>query len=143
MLATAFLALVIAVHDGDTLRVQVDGQPSQSVRVAYIDAPELGQPWGRASGKSLRKLCLHTWAWVQPQTTDRYRRTVATVQCRAKDASHHQVERGMAWVYKKYTPAKSPLYAAQLAAQQARRGLWVQPAQDPAEWRKSAQSQKH
>lgn len=132
MPAAAYLALVIAVHDGDTLRVRTapEQQPA-SIRVAHIDAPELAQRWGRASGTSLRRLCLGTWAWVQPQTTDRYGRTVADVTCRAKDASHHQVERGMAWVFTRYEPADSPLYTTQARAQGARRGLWGDPSPTP------------
>jgi len=129
MPAAAFLALVIAVHDGDTLRVSTDSGISQTIRVARIDAPELKQDWGRVSGKSLRTLCMGTHAWVQPATIDRYGRTVASVQCRGKDASHHQVERGMAWVFVRYEPPVSPLYQVQARAMQARRGLWY--ANDP------------
>ncbi len=132
--SVAALCWVLAVHDGDSLRVRCEGAEPVAVRVAFVDAPELGQPWGRASGASLRRLCLHTQAWVVPQVVDRYGRTVATVQCRAKDASHHQVERGMAWVFTRYAPVGSPLFADEARARAARRGLWrdanpVEPAQ--------------
>lgn len=136
MLEAAFLALVLSVHDGDTIKVRTDAGVVQSIRIAHIDAPELKQPWGRVSGKSLRTLCLGTYAWVQPQTIDRYRRTVADVTCRGKDASHHQVERGMAWVFVRYEPEGAPIYATQARAQVARRGLWMQTqAEAPWHWR--------
>lgn len=135
-LAVAALCWVLAVHDGDTLRVRCGVDAPVPVRVAYIDAPEQAQAWGRASGVSLRRLCLHTQAWVVPQAVDRYGRTVATVQCRAKDASHHQVERGMAWVFTRYTPAGSPLFADETRARAAQRGLWHDAAPvEPAVWR--------
>jgi len=124
----AFLALVIAVHDGDTLRVRTDAGAIHTIRIAHIDAPELYQQWGRVSGTSLRRLCLGTHAWVQPTTLDRYQRTVADVTCRAKDASHHQVERGMAWVFDRYEPPTSRLYSVQARARHFRRGLWFEQA---------------
>ena len=128
VLETAALCLVLAVTDGDTLKVRCDGVEPLAVRVALIDAPESGQAHGRASGQSLRKLCLHTRAWVQPQTVDRYGRTVAHVQCRGKDAAHHQVERGMAWAYRAYPGKDAARFARLLVdeehAQASARGLW-------------------
>lgn len=130
-MTAAFLALVIAVHDGDSIKVRTDAGQIHSIRIARIDAPELKQRWGRVSGASLTRLCLGTQAWVQPQTTDRYRRTVADVSCRAKDASYHQVERGMAWVFQRYEPPSSALYAVQARAVKHRRGLWRDDAPTP------------
>lgn len=40
--------LVVSVHDGDTLTVLV-GKQQIKVRLAEIDAPELGQPYGQRS----------------------------------------------------------------------------------------------
>lgn len=127
-LAAAALCWVLSVSDGDTLRVRCADAPPVVVRVALIDAPERAQPWGRVSGQSLRTLCLHTQAWVQPQARDRYGRTVALVTCRGKDASHHQVERGMAWAYVAHPGKDRARFAALLQDQEravgARRGLW-------------------
>jgi len=132
----ALLALVISVHDGDTLRVRTGPDTSQSIRIAHIDAPELKQEWGRVSGRSLRVLCLGKPATVQPVTIDRYGRIVANVRCGKTDASHHQVERGMAWVFGKYEPTDSPLYAVQTRARHYQRGLWTAVAPlPPWQWR--------
>ena len=93
------LCLVLSVHDGDTIRVHCedDAAPvTRSIRVAYIDAPELAQPWGKASRNALAKMCLGKRATVAPITQDRYGRTVATVSCKGVDVSTRQVERGMA-----------------------------------------------
>lgn len=127
----AFLALVIAVSDGDSIKVSSQEGKIHAVRIARIDAPELKQSWGRDSSFSLAQLCLGTYAWVQPQTTDRYRRTVADVSCRGKDVSQHQLERGMAWVFKRYEPPGSHLYAIQAQAEKYRLGLWRDDVRQP------------
>jgi micrococcal nuclease len=137
-LGAAFLAMVVSVHDGDTLRVRTDTGQLQSIRIAGIDAPELRQDWGRVSGRSLRTLCLGKRATVRPSTVDRYQRLVAHVQCGRTDASRYQVERGMAWVFVRYEPAGSPLYHWQARAQHYNRGLWSQQSpQPPWAWRHS------
>lgn len=137
MIEAAFLALVIGVHDGDTLTVRAQDGPRRAIRIARIDAPELRQPWGSASRDALARQCLGMWAWVQPASTDRYGRTVANVTCRkGVDVSARQVERGMAWVYVRFEPAGSPIYALEQRAQHYRRGMWSAPEpQSPWEFR--------
>ncbi len=72
-------------------------------------------------------------------STDRYGRTVGYVTCDGIDAQTHQVSRGMAWVFDRYSSPSSPLYALQADAQAARTGLWADPAPvSPWEWRKRA-----
>jgi endonuclease YncB( thermonuclease family) len=128
----AFVALVLSVHDGDSIRVRTDAGVSLPVRNGRWPT----QPYGRASARSLRALCLGQQAAIRPQTTDRYGRTVAEVECKRKDASTHQVRAGMAWVFWRYTPAGSPLTAIELEAKAARRGLWAQDApEEPGAYR--------
>lgn len=71
---------------------------------------------------------------------DRYGRTLGRVFCAGVDANAEQVRRGMAWVYVKYAPKDSPLYAIQAEARVARRGLWqdARPV-PPWEWRRGSQ----
>lgn len=120
-----FVALVVSVHDGDSIKVRAPSGELRSIRLAAIDAPELAQAWGRASGNNLRRLCLGKAATITPTTVDRYGRTVAGVRCGRTDASRHQVERGMAWVFRRYESDDSPLLPLQAAAQFHRRGLWM------------------
>jgi endonuclease YncB( thermonuclease family) len=47
---------VVRVQDGDTLTVLVD-RTQLKVRLLDIDAPELGQPFGRRSRQSLASIC--------------------------------------------------------------------------------------
>ncbi len=94
------------------------------VRLAEIDAPELGQPFGKRSRQSLNELCHGKAANVEDRGPDRYGRTIGLVLCAGIDANAEQVRRGMAWVYQQYAPKASLLYALEGEARAERRGLW-------------------
>lgn len=134
---TALLCLVVAITDGDTVKARCPDQPQQTIRLASIDAPEKRQPWGERSRQHLAALCFRQQAKLAPHATDRYGRTVGAVECQGRDASSAQVQAGMAWVYRRYTPKGSPLYTYEDAARMAREGLWADPAPlPPWEWRR-------
>jgi len=67
---------VVGVHDGDSITF-LAGRLQLKVRLADIDAPELGQPFGRRSKESLSSLCFDKPAVLDTQGTDRYGRTPA------------------------------------------------------------------
>lgn len=136
MPSAIFIALVIAVSDGDTLTVLQDHQQVK-IRLAEIDAPEKGQAFGHRSKQSLSDLCFAKQAEVIPITKDIYQRTIARVSCDGKDASAEQVRLGMAWVYDRYVTDKS-LYLLQNEARSAHLGLWADPSPAPPwAWRKA------
>lgn len=127
----------MSVHDGDTITVLVERRQVK-VRLADIDAPELGQPFGANSKRSLSELCFGKTAVLDVRGRDRYQRTIAQVTCAGTDANAEQVRRGMAWTYTRYAPADSPLYAAQAAARTELRGLWVDRSPVPPwDWRRN------
>ena len=127
---------VVSVSDGDTLTVLVDTKQVK-VRLDAIDAPERRQPFGRRSQESLAELCAKRTARVAPTGLDRYGRTVGVIVCDGVEANSEQVRRGMAWVFDRYAPKSSPLYALQSEAQGARRGLWAQTRPvAPWDWRR-------
>lgn len=133
--ASVLLCVVVGIADGDSLQARCDGQ-TLKVRLAEIDAPERGQPFGTRSRQHLAAVCHQKPAELRPQTTDRYGRTVARVVCDGVDSSAEQVRAGMAWVFDRYVTDRS-LYGLQDAARNARRGLWA--ASDPVapwEWRR-------
>lgn len=126
---------MVSVHDGDTLTVLVDRRQVK-VRLGSIDAPELGQPFGRRSREELAGICAGRLARVREVDRDRYGRTVGEVSCAGVDAIAHQVRAGMAWVFVRYAPAASPLYALERDAREAQRGLWEEHTPlPPWEWR--------
>jgi endonuclease YncB( thermonuclease family) len=135
-LAAEVQGRVVYVIDGDGLIILVGGK-RVNVRLEYIDAPEKGQAYGNASRQSLIAICGDELASVHASGKDRNGRTLARVSCNGTHAGAEQVRRGMAWVFERYAPADSPLYAVQTEARAARRGLWAQPEPVPPwEWRK-------
>lgn len=127
---------MVSVHDGDTLTVLIE-QRQVRVRLTEIDAPELGQAFGKRSKQSLAELCYGKPAEIEVHSHDRYGRTLAQITCAGRDANAEQVRRGYAWTYTRYAAADSPLYALEGAARAARRGLWGDPAPIPPwDWRR-------
>ena len=116
-------ARVVAVHDGDTLTVVAERRRVR-VRLAEIDAPELGQPFGKRAKKALADLCFGKLAAIEIRGRDRYDRAVARVKCDGRDANAEQVRLGYAWVYTRYAAWNSPLYALEVDAKASGRGIW-------------------
>ena len=128
---------VVSVHDGDTLTVLVERRQVK-VRLTDIDAPELKQPFGTRSRQSLAELCFGKEASLDVRGRDRYKRTLATVNCAGTDANAEQVRRGYAWTYTRFARADSPLIAIENEARSAHRGLWADPAAvAPWDWRRA------
>ena len=69
---------VVSVTDGDTIKVLRDGKQVK-IRLAAIDCPEKGQPYGQAAKKFTANLVAGKVVKVWPTDTDRYGRTVAFV----------------------------------------------------------------
>ena len=115
---------IVAVTDGDTLVILVNGHDQIKVRLAEIDAPEKSQPFGQRSKQSLADLCFDKDAVLQKTATDRYGRTVAKVTCAGVYANGEQIRVGLAWAYRKYLRDQS-LLDLESDAREAKRGLWV------------------
>jgi endonuclease YncB( thermonuclease family) len=84
----------------------------------------------------LAQLCAAKTAKVIDNGKDRYGRTIGRVICEGVDANTEQVRRGMAWVFVKYAPKNSPLFAIEAEARGKHVGLWgdAHPIA-PWEWR--------
>jgi micrococcal nuclease len=131
----AYAYQVIGIHDGDTMTLLVDRKPLK-IRLANIDAPELRQAYGRRSKEALSDTCWGKDAQYEPQTIDRYGRTVAVIYCDGIQANRSQVAQGMAWVYRKYNKDRS-LWVPEQAARDRKVGLWADKEPVPPwEWRK-------
>lgn len=131
------MARVVSVHDGDTLTVVIERREVR-VRLADIDAPEIGQPYGSRSRQSLAELCFGRPAALDIRGHDRYQRAIARVTCGGIDANAEQVRRGYAWTYTRFAPSNSPLHKIEKEARGAQRGLWSDPSSVPPwEWRRN------
>lgn len=122
---------IVGVADGDTVTLLTPQKQSIKIRLNAIDAPEKGQDFGNASKKSLSDLCFGKEASIDAQGTDKYKRTIGEVHC-LQSAGHyvsaniHQVQTGMAWVYRQYSD-DTKLIQLEGEAQAASIGLWSQP----------------
>jgi micrococcal nuclease len=110
------------------------GQRVLNIRLAQIDAPEIGQPFGARARQSLEELCD-----AKPVTLDELgfgqdRRVFGEVECDGVDVREEQVRRGMAWVHDEQVE-DSRLVALQVEARAQGRGLWSDSSPTPPwEW---------
>lgn len=121
---------VVGVADGDTLTILTGDRKEVRIRLAEIDAPEKGQPFGQRSKQSLSDLVFDKEVQVHVQTTDRYGRTVGRVFIGDLDVNLEQIKRGVAWVYRTYS-RDSSLLSLEEDAKAAKRGLWSEPNPTP------------
>ena len=77
---------IVGVHDGDTITLLDAENRQHKIRLDGIDAPELGQPFGRASKQHLAELLANREAVAECSKTDRYRREVCRVLIGGADA---------------------------------------------------------
>lgn len=125
---------LIKVIDGDTVIVRHDGQ-TMHVRLLEIDAPELHQPYGKQSKRSLQQWCLPP-VTLSTQGTDKYGRTLGYLSCKGEDASQHQIAHGAAWFNRRYG-SRQTLAVLEQTAREQQQGLWQDPdPMPPWVWRK-------
>ena len=133
--APPFEAVVVSVHDGDTITVRTT--ETIKVRLHGIDSPELRQPFGQASKQAMSGLVFGKKVTVKPDKKDRYGRTIARVEVDGRDVSTTTVETGMAHWYQQYAKHDTELQSAQTKAKSAKLGVWSVPnAIAPWEFRK-------
>jgi len=134
--AESWSGKVIGISDGDTLTVMHDNQ-GVKIRLAEIDCPESGQPFGQVAKRFISDLCFAKVVVIQPVDVDKYGRIVANVILPdGYDLSKELLRAGLAWHYKKYSD-NSSLAKLEIEARAAALGLWSQ--KDPIapwEWRK-------
>lgn len=137
---------VVKVADGDTVTVLDADRVQHRVRVAGIDAPESGQPFGQAAKTALSQRVAGRMVEVEWHKRDQYERLIGKVICDGTDAGLAQVRAGLAWWYRRFateqTPVDRAIYeAAETRAKATRMGLWSSP--DPVapwDWRKAARN---
>ena len=133
---------VVKIADGDTLTLLTDGRQIK-VRLAEIDTPEKGQPFGNKAKQALAGMVFGKQVNVIVVDIDRYGRTVGQiVRVDGLDVNAALVEEGFAWVYRKY--AKRPmLLKLEEQAREEGRGLWADAHPiAPWDWRRGERAGK-
>ena len=132
---------VVAVTDGDTIKVLDDNGVQYKIRLVGIDAPEKAQPFGNVSRKHLASMVAGKDVRVETSKNDRYGRVLGKVWVQPRDcpgcgktlnANHAQILAGMAWWYRDYAKDQSPedrgrYESAVEEARKRKRGLWLEP----------------
>jgi micrococcal nuclease len=154
--AFAYEALVIACHDGDTVRVRrlddpvvdvkddlsdvlktirvhtIENECVEKIRLAGIDAPELAQPFGIESRNFLEQLVLGQKVEVEERALDRYGRKVAELTTTGGvDVNHRLVQNGLAWCYPSFAKKDKELFSLEARARENAIGLWAAPNPEP------------
>lgn len=133
---------VVAVTDGDTIKVLGEANIQHKVRLTGIDAPEKKQPYGRASQKHLASLIAGKTVTIEYSKTDRYGRILGKVRHDGIDVNLEQLKAGYAWWYRFYAKTqpkedRESYEAAENSAKSDKLGLWADPNPiNPYEWRK-------
>lgn len=144
--AYALVGEVVEVTDGDTIGVLTEARQLVKVRLASIDAPEKGMPFGQAAKTALSALIFGKLVTVSEDTHDKYGRLIGIVTQENVNINEQMIKLGYAWPYCD-TPNES--YKCKFLnqrdwyfineweiARNERRGLWSQQvAEAPWDWR--------
>jgi endonuclease YncB( thermonuclease family) len=146
------MGLVVAVTDGDTIKVLDADNNEYKVRLTGIDAPERGQPYSNVSRKHLASTVAGKEVFVESDKQDIYGRELGKVWVQPSDcptcgktlnANYAQILAGLAWWYRYYAKEQSPedrgrYESAEDEAKARGWGLWADPDPiNPYQWRKS------
>lgn len=139
---------VVRVSDGDTITVLDRDNRQHKIRLAGIDAPEKAQAFGNKSKQSLSDMVFNREVSVLWDKEDRYKRIVGKVMLNSVDVNLEQLNKGLAWHYKKYQSEQSAtdrrVYAdAEETARKSRVGLWIETkAIAPWDWRRLKKNER-
>lgn len=134
--AESVLGKVIAITDGDTIKILTVTNQQVKVRLAEIDTPERKQPYGKRAKQVLSDKIFGKQVKVEKVTIDRYKRMVGKVYLSDRYINAEMVADGAAWVYRKYSD-DDQLLRLEEQARVNYLGLWngLDPT-PPWEWRK-------
>ena len=136
--AFADIAGMPRIIDGDTIEVN-----GERVRLHGIDAPESKQECSRGDGNlyrcgeastdALRVLVGAGPVRCEGSAYDRYKRLIAVCYSGSINLNAEMVRQGWALAYRRYS---KDYVAAEVEAQEAKRGIWAGEFEPPWEWRR-------
>ncbi|MGA8658341.1 MAG: thermonuclease family protein [Chthoniobacterales bacterium] len=99
---------VVVVTGGDTVTMFTEQKQRLKIRLDWIDAPELGQPFGYRAKQALWELVFGKKVELRPFATDQHGRLVCLVFVEGKDAGLEMLKQGFAWTYSHDFPEAPP-----------------------------------
>lgn len=134
---------VIKISDGDTITLLLKGNEQRKLRLAEVDCPESGQPFGKNAKQFTSNQVFGKTVKFVETNKDRYGRSVAKVYYdNGKYLSKELIKAGMGWWYFSYSKDAS-LGQLQENAQRGKVGLWQDVhAMAPWEYRKMKREQR-
>ena len=134
---------VVGIKDGDTFTCLTNGRRQITVRMAQIDAPEKGQPFGQKAKSTLSEYIYGQTVRLEESGFDRYGRTLAEVYDESgQNINMLMVQAGMAWAYKEYM-TNTAYQEMQDEATRENLGLWSENGYIyPSDWRRGVRPQR-
>ncbi|MBT4049339.1 MAG: hypothetical protein HN749_03185 [Nitrospina sp.] len=118
---------VFQIQNGDTLTLKTDRDKLHKVRLADIDAPEMGQPFGKPALRLATDLAMGKIVRVNYTFKDKYNRLIGEVFLPdGKLMNEEMLKSGLAWHYRVKNPHSSFLEKLEYKAWKKNLGLWVQ-----------------
>ena len=129
-------AKVIGIKDGDTILVLLENKTQKTLRLAEVDCPESGQPFGKNAKDFTSSQVFGKIISFVETDQDRYGKTIAKVYYdNGKYLSKEIIKNGLGWFYFKYSNNKE-LEKLHYDAKEKKLGLWQDiKAISPYEWR--------
>lgn len=117
-------AKVVGIKDGDTLLVLLIDNKQEVLRLADVDCPESGQPFGKNAKQFTSSQVFGKNIEFYEISKDRYGRTIAKIFYEDnKYLSEEIIKAGYGWWYYKYSKNKE-LEKYQNIAREQKLGLW-------------------
>ena len=137
--AKAWEADVVAVPDGDSLKVRSQGR-EYKVRLYGIDCPEYGQDNWQEARTLTRSLVAGRRVALETMDKDQYGRFVALVSIGDVLVNRELVRLGLAWQYPRYCrsePLCTEMRELEMNAKRQEKGLWREPLPlPPWKWKR-------
>lgn len=132
---------VTRVTDGDTLELTQD-KKRYRIRLAYIDAPEIKQIYGKSARNQLSQLVLNKSVTAHCSEIDRHKRYICHIFVGNLEVNLDLIRQGLAWAQNP-SPKKPQYLQAQNMAQSEKIGIWSKSKPvAPWDWRKEQAAKK-
>lgn len=117
-------AKVVGIKDGDTVVVLLSDNTQKTLRLAEVDCPESGQPFGKNAKQFTSDQIFGKSIEFLETDKDRYGRSIAKIYYDNKYLSQEIIKSGLGWWYFRYSNNKK-LGELENTARNKKVGLWI------------------